>query len=162
MKMTRRRALRGAAGAATLRLLPGGLAAGLSFGSAGALAAPWPKLAFDATTRDEAFKQLFQSKTPEPSNAVQLTAPEIAENGSVVPVTVATSLSGVQTITLLAPGNPRVLMAQYAFGPRGNGPVSVRVRLGKSQDIVAIVATADGKLHSAAKPVKVTLGGCGG
>lgn len=162
MKMTRRRAMRGAVGAGALRLLPGGLGVGLLCGAATTVAAPWPRSAFDATTRDDVLRLLFRDKTPVPSNAIQLTVPEIAENGSVVPVTVATSLSGVRTITLLAPGNPRVLMGQYVLGARGHAPVSVRVRLGKSQDIVAIVGTADGKLHSAVKPVKVTLGGCGG
>ncbi len=159
MRTSRRRVLSAATGLTALRLMP--LAVG-ALAAPAARAATWPKQAFDATTVDDAIRQLFDGKTAQSSDRIQLTAPDIAENGSVVPVTVATTLTGVNSVTLLAEGNPRALIAQHQFGERSAAPVSVRVRLGKTQNIVALVATADGNLHSAARQVKVTLGGCGG
>lgn len=160
MPINRRRVLHAAASASALKLLPASLAAA-AFGST-ARAATWPKQAFDATTMDDAVRQLFDGKAPPASDRVQLTAPDIAENGSVVPVTVTTTLPDVRSVTLLAEGNPRALIAQHRFGPRSAAPVSVRVRLGKTQNVVAVVGTADGSFHAASRNVKVTLGGCGG
>lgn len=158
--INRRTALQRAAHAAALKWAPAGMAA-LAW-SAGPAQAAWPAMAFEATAPADALKQLFPGVTPQASEGVQIIAPEIAENGTVVPITVTTTLAGARTITLLAEGNPRALVAQHAFGPRSSGPVTVRIRLAKSQNIVALVATADGKLHSSARQIKVTLGGCGG
>jgi len=157
MQTHRRSVLRALAGLLFVRL-PASLAL---LAPLRALAA-WPKAAFDASSSADVLDQLFKGKTVQSSDAVQLEAPDIAENGSVVPVTVQTSLKGVKTVTVLAEQNPRVLVAQYSLSARSAAPVSFRLRLGKTQDVVAIVETEDGKLHKASKNVKVSLGGCGG
>lgn len=153
----RRDVLRAFAGAVAARLL-----APISLLAPSFAFAAWPKAAFDATSSTDVLEQLYKGRTPQLSDAVQLTAPDIAENGSVVPVTVSTSLKGVKTITLIAEENPRALVAQHTLSSRVSVPLSVRMRLGKTQNVVALVETDDGKLHKAAKQVKVTLGGCGG
>lgn len=158
--INRRTALQRAAQAAALKWAPAGVAA-LGW-MAGPVQAAWPAKAFEATATADAVEQLFPGRKPQASDGVQITAPEIAENGTVVPITVTTTLAGARSITLMADGNPRALAAQHHFGPRSSGPVTVRIRLAKSQNIVALVATADGKLYSSTRQIKVTLGGCGG
>jgi sulfur-oxidizing protein SoxY len=154
----RRTAMQRAGQALALKWLPLGLTAW----AAGTAHAAWPAAAFEATATADALKQLFPALKPHASDAVQISAPEIAENGAVVPVTVTTTLPGAKTITLLADGNPRALLAQHTFGPRSSGPVTVRIRLAKTQNIVAALATADGQLLTSSRQIKVTLGGCGG
>jgi sulfur-oxidizing protein SoxY len=157
MQVQRRGVLGALAGALSHRLL-----APLTLFAPSIAWSAWPKAAFDATSPAEALNHLFKGETAEASDAIQITAPDIAENGSVVPVTVQTSLKGVKSVTLLAEENPRALVAQHTLSPRAAVPLSVRMRLGKSQNIVALVETEDGKLLKASKQVKVTLGGCGG
>ena len=92
---------------------------------------------------------------------VELTAPEIAENGNTVPVEV--EAEGATRITLFAAGNPSPGVVTFAFGPlaavsRG----STRIRLAGTQDVVAVAEMADGSYQMVAQEVKVTIGGCGG
>lgn len=92
---------------------------------------------------------------------ISLTAPEIAENGNVVPVEVESS--GAEEIIIVAPGNPAALVASVTFGPKaGSQRLSTRMRLAKSQDVTALARMGDGAFVSTAQPVKVTVGGCGG
>lgn len=92
---------------------------------------------------------------------VDLVAPEIAENGNAVPIEV--SAEGASSITLLADGNPEPITAKFNFGPlsptRG---ASTRVRLAKTQNVVALAEMDDGSWQVARASVKVTIGGCGG
>jgi sulfur-oxidizing protein SoxY len=92
---------------------------------------------------------------------VTLTAPEIAENGNTVPVSV--SAPGATSIMILAMGNPTPAVATYNFGPAaGSQNAATRIRLAKTQKVVAIAKLADGSFAQAESTVKVTIGGCGG
>jgi sulfur-oxidizing protein SoxY len=92
---------------------------------------------------------------------VTLTAPEIAENGNTVPVSV--SAEGATAIMLLATGNPTPGVATFNFGElAGSQAASTRIRLSGTQDVVAIAKMADGSFAKASSTVKVTIGGCGG
>lgn len=92
---------------------------------------------------------------------VTLTAPEIAENGNTVPVSV--SAEGATAIMLLAAGNPTPGVATFNFGElAGAHSASTRIRLAGTQDVVAIAKMADGSFAKASSTVKVTIGGCGG
>lgn len=120
----------------------------------------WPKDAFDAKDEAAATKALF-GKSATPSDKVKLEAPEIAENGAVVPVTVSSDLPKASRISILILENPFTLAASYVI-PDGTGTtVSSRLKLAKSTKVVALVES-EGALFSASKDVKVTVGGCGG
>jgi sulfur-oxidizing protein SoxY len=94
-------------------------------------------------------------------SGVTITAPEIAENGNTVPITV--EAPGAVEIRILAAGNPTPGVAHFAFGAgAGAAMVATRVRLGGTQDVVAIAKMADGSFAKAQVEVKVTIGGCGG
>ena len=99
---------------------------------------------------------------------VTLKAPEIAENGMAVPLTVSVDSpmdekSYVKTLYIAADGNPNPGVAVYEFSPlSGKAEVSLRVRLSQTQKIVAVAEMNDGTLYSGSREVKVTIGGCGG
>jgi sulfur-oxidizing protein SoxY len=136
-----------------------GAAAGLL--TPGAVLAAWNKNAFTAKGIDEAIADVAGSPTTTPSKDINIKAPDIAENGAVVPVSVATKMDGVESITLLVEKNSTPLSAVFHL-PKGTLPdVSTRVKMGKTGDVIAVVK-ANGKLYSARKSVKVTIGGCGG
>src|ERR1700738_3628492 len=135
----------------------------IPFGLAPALAAAndkYPVDAFKAKSDTDAIKALY-GKTAEPSDKVKLDAPEIAENGSVVPISVSSTLADVTSISFLVSDNPNALAASYKI-PAGTLPsVANRLKMAKTSNVIAIVE-AGGKLYSATKEVKVTVGGCGG
>lgn len=92
---------------------------------------------------------------------ITLTAPEIAENGNTVPVSI--DAPGASEVLLLAAGNPNADVATFKFGPlAGSFVASTRIRLAKTQDVVAVAKMADGSFVQAKSTVKVTIGGCGG
>ena len=92
---------------------------------------------------------------------VELTAPEIAENGNTVPISV--SAPGASAIMVLAAGNPTPGVATFNFGPlAASQSASTRMRLAGTQDVIAIAKLADGSFARSSKTVKVTIGGCGG
>jgi len=128
-----------------------------------AQAADWNKLAFEGKNMDEVLKALgggTGSNAADRSGSVTLNAPDIAENGAVVPVGVATSLNA-QEIAILVEKNPNALAAHFTV-PAGTDPfVATRVKMGQTSNVHALVK-ADGKWFIATKEVKVTLGGCGG
>jgi sulfur-oxidizing protein SoxY len=154
---TRRLILQGAASVVLLGL------GNLPFGAAPARAAAndkYPEEAFKQKSEADAIKALY-GKTAEPSDKVKLDAPEIAENGGVVPISVTTTLDKVTSISFFVAENPSALAASYRI-PEGTIPaVANRLKMAKTTNVVAIVE-ADGKLYSATKEVKVTVGGCGG
>ena len=135
----------------------------ISFGLAPALAAAndkYPEDAFKQKGEADAMKLLY-GKTAEASDKVKLDAPEIAENGAVVPISVTTSLADVTSISILIAENPNALAASYKI-PAGTMPsVANRLKMAKTTNVIAIVE-AGGKLYSTTKEVKVTVGGCGG
>ena len=124
-----------------------------------AQAAEWNKLAFDGKNLDDVLKS-FGGVAADKSGDVSLNAPDIAENGAVVPVGVTTSLKA-QEIAILVEKNPNVLAAHFVL-PAGAEPfVATRVKMGQTSNVMALVKV-DGKWFMASKEVKVTLGGCGG
>jgi sulfur-oxidizing protein SoxY len=137
--------------------------AGLSFATTPALAAAndkYPEEAFKQKSDADAIKALY-GKTHEASDKVKLDAPEIAENGAVVPVAVTTTLTDVSSISFFVSENPNALAATYRI-PAGTVPsVANRLKMAKTCNVTAIVESG-GKLYSATKEVKVTVGGCGG
>jgi sulfur-oxidizing protein SoxY len=154
---TRRLILQGVAAVALVG--PGNL--GLSPAPAFAAANDkYPEDAFKAKGDADAIKALY-GKAAEPSDKVKLDAPEIAENGAVVPISVSTTLADVTSISFLVSENPNALAASYRI-PAGTMPsVANRLKMAKTSNVIAIVE-AGGKLYSATKEVKVTVGGCGG
>jgi len=92
---------------------------------------------------------------------VMITAPEIAENGNTVPISV--EAPGAAEIAIYADGNPTPGVAVFKFGPAaGSRRASTRIRLGGTQDVVAVAKMPDGSFQQASVEVKVTIGGCGG
>ena len=119
-----------------------------------------PDKAFDATTPDQAIADLLGAE-PTNSDRVQMKIPDIAENGAVVPVTISTDLEDVESISVVVDNNPTPLAASFDMSPNTVPVVSVRIKMGQSSDVRAIVK-AGGNLYSTTKEVKVTIGGCGG
>jgi sulfur-oxidizing protein SoxY len=114
---------------------------------------------FDAKTLDEALASL--GSKPVDSKDIALTSPDIAENGAVVPLTIASAIARTDTIHVLVEKNPFPLAASFSI-PEGTEPfVAARVKMGESTRVYAVVK-ADGKLYSTFRETKVTLGGCGG
>ncbi len=92
---------------------------------------------------------------------VELTAPEIAENGNTVPISV--SAPGAVAIAVFAAGNPNPEVVEFQFGPlAGAQSGSTRCRLAGTQDLYALAKMPDGSVRQAIATVKVTIGGCGG
>jgi len=143
---------------------------GLGAGAAAlVLGGTYGQFAF-AAADDEVDKLIMEfagGKTPE-AGKVSLEAPEIAENGNTVPVGVSvesemTADNYVQSVMLLAPGNPRPGVATFHFSPlSGEASASTRMRLAKTQTVVAVAKMSDGSVYIDKKEVKVTIGGCGG
>ena len=153
----RRTVLKGMSAAA---LAGFGLAAGVAVPALAEDAPDWPHDAFKQTKEEDAIKALY-GKSVEPSDKIALDVPEIAENGAVVPVAVSVSLPDVTSLAILIPENPFTLAASYKI-PEGTAPsVACRLKMAKTSKVVAVVESG-GKLYSASKDVKVTLGGCGG
>jgi sulfur-oxidizing protein SoxY len=123
--------------------------------------AAWPKSAFEAKTVDDAVNGLFGSSTLSGSDQIKIKAPDIAENGAVVPISVTTDIAGVESISVIVEKNASPLAASFVLGTGTEGYVSTRIKMGKTSSVIAVVKAGD-KLHSAGKEVKVTIGGCGG
>jgi len=126
------------------------------------LAADWNKGAFSAKNADGALNSLYGTADAAASGDIKLVAPAIAENGAVTPITVdASGIDGVESIAIMASKNPMPLACEYTFGAAAVGYVSTRIKMGETQNVVAVVK-AGGKLLKAEQEVKVTIGGCGG
>ncbi len=126
---------------------------------AGALAVAG--LPVTAMTTGEELVAAFTGGADVAEGGVTLTAPEIAENGNTVPIEV--SADGAAEIMVLALGNPTPPVATFKFGPlSASRSASTRIRLAKTQDILAIAKMEDGSFAKAMSTVKVTIGGCGG
>ena len=152
---TRRLILQGAGSVALA-----GLGNLLSLPALAAAGGKYPDDAFRQKGDKDAIQALY-GKAAEPSDKVKLDAPEIAENGAVVPISVTTTLENVTSISFLVSGNPNALAASYQI-PEGTLPaVANRLKMQQTSNVIAIVE-AGGKLYSATKEVKVTVGGCGG
>ncbi|MEP3248349.1 MAG: thiosulfate oxidation carrier protein SoxY [Sneathiella sp.] len=130
------------------------------------LSIPFSALA-DTSKAKEAIMAFTGGKTPK-EGLVTVDMPEIAENGNTVPVGVSvdspmTKDNYVKSILVLADGNPTPGVATFHFSPAsGAAEASSRMRLAKTQNVIAVAAMSDGSFHSAQTTVKVTIGGCGG
>ncbi len=123
--------------------------------------AAWPSAAFEAKSVDSALDALMGSHAVESSDKISIRAPDIAENGAVVPVSVTAPMSNIDTISIIAEKNAAPLTAAFKLGKGAEGYVSTRIKMGKTSNVIAVVK-AGGKMYSASKEVKVTIGGCGG
>ncbi|WP_353149649.1 thiosulfate oxidation carrier protein SoxY [Pollutimonas bauzanensis] len=120
----------------------------------------WNKEAFKATKVDDVIKAFGGDQAAE-SDKITLVAPDIAENGAVVPVGVNSNLPNTTQISILVPKNPNALTAHFEI-PDGTLPeVATRIKMGGTSDVYALVKS-DGKFYTVHKEIKVTLGGCGG
>jgi sulfur-oxidizing protein SoxY len=117
--------------------------------------------AFDAKTVNDTLKA-YGAATPVESKDVTLTAPDIAENGAVVPMTAASSIAGVKHLLVLVEKNPSTLVAKFDVSDAVEPSFATRAKMGQTSDVYAVAITGDGKAFYAKKEVKVTLGGCGG
>ena len=155
MNHQRRNVLKTGSGAALLSVLA---AAGII--NPGMALADWNKAAFDAKSLPDTLKALGAGQ-PMDSKDVQITGPDIAENGAVVPVGVASAVPGTTLIAILIDKNPNALAASFTL-PEGTEPaVQTRVKMGQTSNVYALVKAGD-KFYMATKEIKVTLGGCGG
>ena len=155
MNALRRNVLKSAAGAGTVAVA---VAAGLmkpTLALAGA-----PRSAFAAKNVGDALKGMGAT-APADSKDIAIKAPDIAENGAVVPVEVTSNIAGTTTIAIMAEKNASPLIADFDLSGGALGFVSTRIKMGQTSLIRAVV-TAGGKSYTAAKEVKVTIGGCGG
>ena len=126
-----------------------------------ALAADWNKAAFDAKTLDDTMKALGGSAPAQSKDIAFVSTPDIAENGAVVPIGIASTIPKTESIAILIEKNPNMLAAVFDI-PAGTEPaINTRVKMGQSSNVYALVK-ADGKYYAASKEIKVTLGGCGG
>jgi sulfur-oxidizing protein SoxY len=146
-----RRTFLGVTGTATL-------AAAAVLASARAFAA-WNKSGFEAKAANEAIKNLGAANLIE-SKDIAITAPDIAENGAVVPIAVTSKIPNTQSISIIAEKNPFPLAATFDIANGAESYASVRIKMGQTSNVRAIVK-ADGKFYTSAKEVKVTVGGCG-
>ena len=117
--------------------------------------------AFNSENLATAIKLRYPDLSIVDSEQIKLKAPSIAENGSVVPVSIKTSLPEVKSISLFIEDNPLPLTATFIMSPLNVPDLSLRVRMGKTSKIHALVESG-GKLHRVQQEVKVTIGGCGG
>ncbi|MBD3678311.1 MAG: thiosulfate oxidation carrier protein SoxY [Rhodobacteraceae bacterium] len=118
-------------------------------------------LPFRATAAVEDDIAAFTGGAATTEGGLTLTAPEIAENGNTVPISV--DAPGAVSVLVLAAGNPNPGVATFNFGPlAASQSASTRIRLAGTQDVVAIAKMADGSFVKASQTVKVTIGGCGG
>ncbi|MEL6227160.1 MAG: thiosulfate oxidation carrier protein SoxY [Pseudomonadota bacterium] len=141
----------------------------LTAGSAAALTglSALAPVAAKTTDLDDAISKFAGGKAVK-EGRVSLTTPEIAENGNTVPVSVdvespMTDADHVSEVLLLADGNPRPGVAKFKFTPMsGEASATTRIRLAKTQNVVAVAKMSDGSVFMAKSLVKVTIGGCGG
>lgn len=154
MKHSRRKFVTSTGGLLGLLLAAGFLRPG------DAAAEEWNKAAFETKKMDDLVKLLGGNAAQE-SAEVAIIAPDIAENGAVVPIGVTSKLNNISAIAILVEKNPNVLAATFEIPPGTLPEVQTRVKMAQTSNVFALVK-ANGKFHYAAKEIKITLGGCGG
>jgi len=155
--MNRREVLKASSSGTVMALM---LSAGLL--KVGDVAAQeWNKNAFETKNLQDTVKALGGTTATESKDITFVNAPDIAENGAVVPVGVQSKIPKTEMIAILVEKNPNSLSAAFTIPEGTEAVVSTRVKMGQTSNIHAVVK-ADGKFYFATKEVKVTLGGCGG
>ena len=124
------------------------------------LAAEWNKAAFDAKVLADTMKSIGAVSVSD-SDQIQMKAPEIAENGAIVPVEISSRLPATQAIYIIADKNPQPMVAIFDIGAGMEPFISTRIKMGESSKVIVLVKAA-GKFYRASQEVKVTIGGCGG
>lgn len=155
MNALRRNVLKGAAGASAVAVA---VAAGLLKPTQAM--ADWNKAAFEAKSTGDAMKGIGATN-PSDSKDITIKAPDIAANGAEVPVQVTSGIAGTTSITILAEKNAQPLVGTFNLTGGTQGFISTRIKMGQTS-LVRAVVNAGGKSYTAAKEVKVTIGGCGG
>ena len=127
-----------------------------------------PNLAFAAADASltgaksvEEVMKLLGAEGATESDKIKIKAPEIAENGAVVPVGITSEIAGTTEIVSLTAANPTPFAARYTIGEGAEAAIKSRFKMGKTTDVIAVIK-ADGKYYMAKTNVKVTKGGCGG
>ncbi len=156
MNTMRRTVLKGAGGAGVVSVA---LAAGILKPTA-VLAADWNKAGFESKDLGGALGTIGASGAS-PSSDISVKAPDIAENGAVVPVEISSSIAGTESIAIVGEKNSLPLIAVFNLSNGAQGFISTRVKMGTTSNVIAVVK-AGGKVYKAHKEVKVTIGGCGG
>ena len=123
------------------------------------LAATWNKSAFESKAVADTLKNLGAANLIE-SRDIIITAPDIAENGAVVPIAITSRIPNTQSISIIAEKNPFPLSSTFDIMNGAEGYVSTRLKFGETSNVRAVVK-ADGKFYTAAREVKITIGGCG-
>ncbi|MFV1984152.1 MAG: thiosulfate oxidation carrier protein SoxY [Thiohalomonadales bacterium] len=154
--MERRTFLKGTLATSTLAI-----AASAGMLSPRTVLAAWPKSAFEAKSVESALSSLLGSSATSASGDIKIKAPDIAENGAVVPITITSSISGIESISIVTKNNGNPLAASFNMTSNTKGFISTRIKMGKTSDVLAVIK-AGGKSYSAQKNIKVTIGGCGG
>lgn len=126
-----------------------------------AVLAAWPTKAFENKDLNGAIENIHGTASHSASGDIKIKAPDIAENGAVVPISISTGMSNVEAVSVFVKENPVPLACNFNLGGSTEGFVSTRIKMGKTSDLIAVVKSG-GKLFSASKTVKVTIGGCGG
>ncbi len=121
----------------------------------------WNKKAFEAKDVQGAMKATIGTELTEASDKIKIKAPDIAENGAVVPVTISSTLANVTSITVISEKNGTPLIGKFNLKGKAEAFISTRIKMGKTSNVIAICESG-GKFFSARKEVKVTIGGCGG
>ena len=155
--MNRREVLKAGGGTTVMALM---LSAGL-LKSGDVAAQEWNKNAFEAKNLNDTVKALGGMTAVESKDITFVNAPDIAENGAVVPVGVQSKIPKTEMIAILVEKNPNSLAASFTIPAGTEAVVSTRVKMGQTSNVHAVVK-ADGKFYFATKEIKVTLGGCGG
>ena len=155
MNALRRNVLKGATGAGAVAVA---VAAGLVTPTR--VLAVSPRSAFESKNVADAMKNMGVSN-PTDSKDITIKAPDIAENGAVVPVEVTSNIAGTSGIAIIAEKNATPLVAEFDFAGGAQGYISTRIKMG-STSLVRAIVNAGGKSYTATKEVKVTIGGCGG
>jgi sulfur-oxidizing protein SoxY len=123
------------------------------------LAAEWNKQGFETMVLAEALKSIGAANAS-PSSEILIKAPDVAETGARVQIEVLSKIPGTQIISILAEKNPFPLIASFEFANGADAFVSTYIKMGESANVRAVV-NAGGKIYTAAKEVRVTIGGCG-
>jgi sulfur-oxidizing protein SoxY len=122
--------------------------------------AAWNEQAFGAKTAADALKNIGASAAA-PSKDIVIEAPQIAENGAVVPIEISSNIPGTSSIAVVIEKNPFPLAGKFDFKEGALPFVKLNVKMGETSD-VRVVAVAGGRQYVATREIKVTIGGCGG
>jgi len=123
--------------------------------------ATWTKKSFDIKDLTESVSSVYGHSNLEESSKVKLKAPEIAENGAIVPINVSTTLDNVESIMIFVENNPQPLSSGYQLTSLSEPSIGTRLKMGKTSNVMAAVKSGD-KVYTSTQEVKVTIGGCGG